>query len=161
MLDRVEPGAERRERVRVFEVEADEEQGLGERSPLRFVYRAPREALDALARERAVRLVGERIAAGADDGDARRKQAIEMQVVERRQQLAVRQIAGAAEDHDGRGLGRDMGGFAGRQALGQSVSGHSCDRKRSSFSPHDRRTAGAARPAVARRTDCHRASETG
>ena len=161
MLNRVESGAERRERARVFEVEGDEEQGLGERRPLRFVYRPPREALDAFARERAVRLVGERIAPGADHGDAGRKQAVKMQVVQRRQQLAMRQIAGAAEDHDCRGLDRDVGGFSGGQALGQRFSGHSFDRKRPSSSPHARRIAGAARPAIDRRTDCRRASETG
>ena len=74
----------------------------------------------------------------ADDGEARRQQAVDVQVVERGQQLAVRQIAGAAEDDDGDGLDFTHGG-SGRRG---------------------RRTDGAARRADARRTDCPRATGT-
>ena len=61
---------------------------------------AARESRDAVLRELAIGIVAHRLTADADDGDVVGKQAVDVQVVERRQQLAVREIAPAAEDDD-------------------------------------------------------------
>jgi hypothetical protein len=53
----------------------------------------------------AVLLVAHRLARGSDDGERRREQPLERQVVERRDELALREIARSAEDDDRRGLG--------------------------------------------------------
>ena len=62
-----------------------------------------REPLDRLARDRPEVLVGLLAARDADQLEALGQRPLVREVVERRQQLAVREVAGAAEDHeDGR-----------------------------------------------------------
>ena len=85
----------------------DEEQAAGEAVPAFFVEAAAREPLDAVTGELPVPVVVELLPADADDGDTGRKQSVDVQVVERRQELAVREIAGAAEDDEGDRFGRD------------------------------------------------------
>jgi len=100
VLDDVEPRAERRERLLAVHFGGDEEERRGERLPGVRFDRAPRELLDALLGERAVVVVAHRLAADADDRDAWRQDPVDVQVVERGQQLAAREIAAAAEDDD-------------------------------------------------------------
>src|SRR3982751_4647853 len=100
VLDDVETGAERRETGLAVEIRRAEEQAGGEGLPRLCVDRPPRELLHAVSRKGAVLVVGRRLAADSDDSDARRQQAVDVQVVERRQQLAMRKVARAAEDDD-------------------------------------------------------------
>src|SRR5262249_43849912 len=83
-----------------IEVGDAEKQSGGEGLPRGRVDRTSRELLDAVPCKRTEGLVGHRPAADADDADARRQQAVDVQVVERWQQLPVREIAGAAENDD-------------------------------------------------------------
>jgi len=100
VLDGIQPRAERRERPLVVEGHIDEEERVGERLPGLLVDRPARELGHAVFGERAVRIVRLVFAADADDGDLRGKEMVDVQVIERRQQLAVRQVAAAAEDDD-------------------------------------------------------------
>src|SRR6185503_7833210 len=93
--------AERREPALAVDRGVDEEEHLREGAPGLLVERPPRKLADALFREVAVGVVGHLLAADADDREARRQQAVDMQVVERRQQLAMCQVSVAAEDDDG------------------------------------------------------------
>jgi hypothetical protein len=81
-------------------------QMLREATPDLFV-QGPR---PAVLRDRAmellsVLLVGQRLPRGTDDGERGRKEALEREVVERRYELALREVARAAEDDDRRRLG--------------------------------------------------------
>jgi hypothetical protein len=60
------------------------------------------ELLDRLAHVGPVLLVGVLAAAGADEGEVLRQQPVQLQVVEGGDDLAVGQVAGAAEHHHGR-----------------------------------------------------------
>jgi hypothetical protein len=53
----------------------------------------------------AVLLVAQRLTRGTDDGERCRKEALEREVIKRRDELALGEVARAAEDDDGRGLG--------------------------------------------------------
>jgi hypothetical protein len=66
----------------------------------------PREALDRAARDLAEGIVGLVSARDADELEVLGQRALVGEVVERREQLAVRQIAGGAEDDDCRGIDR-------------------------------------------------------
>ena len=91
------------------------------------VDRLPRELFDARFRERPIVVVRHRLAADAEDGELLGEEPVEQQVVERRQQLAMDEIAGASENDDGHWF--------------------------LTACPHVRRTAGRAMPAGVRRTD--------
>ena len=119
----------------------------------------PRELRDAVLRELAIRLVAECFPPHADDGDARRQEAVDVKVVERGQQLAMREIAGAAEDHQRHRIRGDRKGFADLQLFEERIGSarrRLRDRRlRHRFSSrHVRRTDSAARPATAPRMDC-------
>ena len=68
--------------------------------PVFFLDRAARELLDAAAREGAILLVVEILHREAENRELVGKLAVEHQVVERGHQLAMTQVAGAAENHD-------------------------------------------------------------
>jgi len=53
----------------------------------------------------AVLLVAQRLTRGTDDGECRWKEALQREVVERGDELSLGEVARAAEDDDGRGLG--------------------------------------------------------
>jgi hypothetical protein len=53
----------------------------------------------------AILLVAQRLARGTDDGECRGQQSLEREVVERGNELALREIARATEYDDRRGLG--------------------------------------------------------
>jgi len=53
----------------------------------------------------AVLLMAQRLPRCADDGERRRQEALQGEVVERGDELALREIARSAEDDDRRGLG--------------------------------------------------------
>src|SRR5260370_12545711 len=68
--------------------------------PMLFRDRAARKLLDAAARERAVLVVVEILHRESEDRKFLRQFNVERKIVERRYQLAMAQIAGAAEDHN-------------------------------------------------------------
>jgi hypothetical protein len=61
---------------------------------------------DAVTNRSAELLVGHRLAAQPNHRIARRKESVEEQVVEGRNQSPTRQIAGTSEDDEGTGLDR-------------------------------------------------------
>src|SRR5439155_1638235 len=95
-----ERSVESLERRGVVERSRHERQGIGERLPDLLVERRSGEGLDRPARERAERLVvpvRERV---ADDPGSLGHEPFHRQVVQRRQDLLLRQVAARAEDHD-------------------------------------------------------------
>ena len=84
----------------------DEMQMLGEAAPDLLV-QWPRPAVlrDGGVELLAILLVAHRLARGADDGKRRRQEALQREVVERGDELALSEVARAAEDDDRRGLG--------------------------------------------------------
>ena len=85
----------------------DEVDVLGEALPDLFVQRLrPRMPRDRVAELRAEAVVGHRLARRADDGERGREETLEREVVQGGKELALREVAGAAEDDDRRGLGR-------------------------------------------------------
>jgi hypothetical protein len=84
----------------------DEVQVLGEAAPdLLVQWPGPAVLRDRLVQLLAVLIVGQRLPRGTDDGERRGKEALQREVVERRDELALGEVARAAEDDDGRGLG--------------------------------------------------------
>jgi hypothetical protein len=63
-------------------------------------------------------IVGPVAAGEADHVEAGRQQPLALEVIERRHQLAVRQVAGGAEDHDGARLGGALHPQPGAQRVG-------------------------------------------
>ena len=61
-------------------------------------------ALDGLGGLRAELLVGERLAPVSHDGGAERQHAVTAEIVQRRHELAMRQVAGDAEDDEAAGV---------------------------------------------------------
>ena len=166
VLDDVEPRSKRRERLRIVERRGDEVERVGERPPHGFVRRPPREMRDAILREVAIGLVGHVAATDADHREARRQQAVDVQVVERGQELAVREIAAAAEDHQRDRLRGDRrrhaGAEPGEDRIVRRAHGGAARHALTCLlsSRRVRRTDCAARRAAARRTGCGRASES-
>jgi len=84
----------------------DEVQVLREAAPDLLVQRLrPAVLRDRLVQLVAVLLVGQRLPRGADDGERRRQETLQREVVERGNELSLGEVARAAEDDDGRGLG--------------------------------------------------------
>ena len=110
VLDGVEVCAERSVHRRVVEGPLVVEQRLREPLPVGVFGWTPGELGRAVFGEVPIRLVGERLTSDTHDRKAGRKQTVDVKVVERGQQLAMRKIAGAAEDHD-RDRVNDDGGF--------------------------------------------------
>ena len=100
MFDDVQPGAEGGERRSFLDRRVHEEQRFGERLPRCFIDRPPRKLGDAVLREVAIALVAQWLPADTDGGESRREQAVQMKIVERGQQFAVREIADAPKDHE-------------------------------------------------------------
>ena len=65
-----------------------------------FVDRAARELLDTAQRERAILLVVEILHREPEDRELVGQFAVDQQIVQRGNQLAMAQVAGAAENHD-------------------------------------------------------------
>ena len=157
----VQPRAEAREGA--VDRGARPEQVRGECRPRMRVDRPPRERLDAGPGELPVVVVGHRFAADAGNRHARRQQPVEMEVVERRQQFPVCQVAGAAEDDDRHRLGGDRRRRARRELFVQRRVGRREDvfrHRACSPSPRVRRTDCATRRGSARQRDCPGASRT-
>jgi hypothetical protein len=84
----------------------DEVQVLREAAPDLLVQRLrPAVLRDRLVQLVAVLLVGQRLPRGADDGERRRQETLQREVVERGNELSLGEVTRAAEDDDGRGLG--------------------------------------------------------
>jgi len=84
----------------------DEVQVLGEAAPDLFVQGLrPAVLRDRLVQLPAVLLVAQRLTRRADNGEGRREETLQSQVVERGNELSLGEVARAAEDDDGRGLG--------------------------------------------------------
>ena len=126
VLDRVEPRSQFRQTVRVIDRRADEEQCGRERLPHRFIDRAARKLGDPVFREFAIFVVAQLGSADADNRDPRWQQAVEVKVVERRQQFAMRKVAGAAKYDDRHRIGLRCPTVAGRQLFDQRRRGHAC-----------------------------------
>ena len=108
VLDGVEPCAERGERtgssIDALTKNKDRPANAGQAAS--STGRRENSAMPSFAKSRyASSVIGR--PADADDRRARRQQTVEMQVVERRQQLAMREVAGAAEDHERDRFGRN------------------------------------------------------
>jgi len=85
---------------------SDEVQVLREAAPDLLVQRLrPAVLRDRLVQLVAVLLVGQRLPRGADDGERRWQETLQREVVERGNELSLGEVARAAEDDDGRGLG--------------------------------------------------------
>src|SRR6266550_3823206 len=81
-------------------------QVLREAAPDLFVQGSRAAVLtDRLVQLLAVLLVAQWLPRGTDDGERRRQEPLQSEVVERGDELALGEIAGAAEDDDRRGLG--------------------------------------------------------
>src|SRR5439155_3236826 len=111
-LDLLQPPPELDIRLPIRERPRHVEQRVRVLGPVRLVEGAAREALDAVAGNRAKARVVELVAGEADDSKVGRQHAVERQIVDGGKELAGAQVAGAAEDHQRTGL-RDQG-------LGQS-----------------------------------------
>jgi hypothetical protein len=84
----------------------DEVQVLREAAPDLLVQRLrPAVLRDRFMQLVAVLLMAQWLARGADDGERRRKETLQREVVERWDELSLGEVARAAEDDDGRGLG--------------------------------------------------------
>jgi hypothetical protein len=99
-----------------------EEQAFGERLPGRLVERPARELSDAVLREVAIALVAQVLAADADRGESRREQPVQMKVVERGEQFAVREIADPTEDHERDRFGHDWRRLPDRETIEERFS---------------------------------------
>jgi hypothetical protein len=91
VLDRIEASAEGRNCRRLFEIRLDEVQRVGERLPVRLVRRSPGEAFDALPGERPVPVVAQVLPSDANDREPGREESVDVQVVQRGQQLPMSQ----------------------------------------------------------------------
>ena len=100
VLDDVEARAERRQRLVLVDRSARPEQPRRKDLPRVIVDRPARKRVDAASGKLAKGIVAHRFSPDADDGDARRQQAVKLQVVERRQELPMGEIARATEDDD-------------------------------------------------------------
>ncbi len=139
----------------------------------RGIGRAPRVAADRLADGVAVGVVGQLAARDADQAEPLGQAALVRQVVDRRQQLAPREVAGRPEDHQHRRwrrqaveagaertVDRGIGGHRGRRlGRGRGVRGDRAPTP--GASPRGRRTGCAARTAPWRRSRPARATRTG
>src|ERR1700683_5513429 len=83
---------------RAVEAAAHEAQQRREAGPILVANRLAGKFLDAVARERAILLVVEVLARKRDYREVVREQPVDHQIVERGQELAMTQVAGAAED---------------------------------------------------------------
>src|SRR5438477_536488 len=84
----------------------DEMQVFGE-APPDLLVQGPRPAVlrHGFVQLLAILLVAQGLACGAHDGERRGEQPLQREVVQRRDELALGEIAGAAEDHDRRRFG--------------------------------------------------------
>jgi hypothetical protein len=156
VLDHVEARAERRQRRIPFERRHGKKQIRRKRLPRALVDRASRERGDAVPGKRPVGVIAHLLAADPDDGDARRQEGVDVQVVQGGEELPVREIAAAAEDDDGDRRGGHGHRLADRQALVERLLCRTDGRglRHRASSPRDRRTGCAAPPADVRQTGC-------
>ena len=150
LVERVEHLLELRVAGTVVERERDVPDVAEQRRENLLVGLAARELLDRLARLGLELLVGPLPPGHADQLEALRQRALVGEVVERGQQLAVRQVAGGAEDHQRGGRDRQpLEAFDQRvlERLLERVHGHRVSRRRPCARPRGRRTAPAAPPA--------------
>src|SRR5262249_25148993 len=102
--DRLQAAAEGLVGFRIIEVAADVEETAGKRVPTLLGDRRPRVAGDRFPHLAAEVVVGPGAPGDADDREAFRERLPNGEVVERRHQLAHRQVAGdAVDDHDAGG----------------------------------------------------------
>ena len=118
VLDRVEPRAEPGKAVVLAYRRRNKKQRRREIVPCLRIERPARKSTDSVLRELAIRIVIEARPSDSNNRHARGKQPVEIEVVERGQELAMRQIAGAAEDHERDGIDGDDLRFSRSEPLG-------------------------------------------
>ena len=107
----------------VREIAADVMQRPREALPDLILKGLTRELRDSILHRRAELLVAPVAAGESDDGEARRQQPLAREVVQRRHELARRQVAGRAEHDERTGVGRARQAKAGAERV-ECSGGH-------------------------------------